>query len=129
VLTFSSRTRAYISSIIFELSRHIQEAVIGDMRRLLQEAHNARTLIQRYEQATGRSQSRLLREVAAAVDRRHMPQINGSGENLLDVVGRIKQAQEAIKQVERWATVATDDLARSQPSGWARRRAGALRKH
>src|SRR5262249_17774610 len=33
-----------------ELSRHIREAVIGEMRRLFQEAHDARALIQRYEQ-------------------------------------------------------------------------------
>jgi RNA polymerase primary sigma factor len=96
-----------------ELSRHIQEAVIGEMRRLLREAHDARTLIQRYEQATGRSKSLLLREAAAAVDRRHMLQINDSRENLLDIAVRIKQAEKAIKQVERRVKVATDELARS----------------
>jgi len=96
-----------------ELSRHIQEAVIGEMRRLLQEAHNARTLIQRYEQATGRSKSRLLREAAAAVDRRHVLQINGGRENVLDIAVRIKQAQKAIKEVERRVKAATDELARS----------------
>jgi RNA polymerase primary sigma factor len=41
-----------------ELSRHLQEAVIGEMRRLLQEARHSQTLIQRYEEATGRSKSR-----------------------------------------------------------------------
>jgi RNA polymerase primary sigma factor len=96
-----------------ELSRHLQEAVIGEMRRLLQEAHDARTLIQRYEQATGRSKSRLLREAAAAVDQRHVLQINGSRENLLDIAVRIKQAQKGIKEVERRVKVATDELARS----------------
>jgi len=96
-----------------ELSRHIREAVIGEMRRLLQEAHDARTLIQRYEQATGRSKSQLLREAAAAVDRRHVLQINGSRENLLDIAVRIKQAQKTIKEVERRVKVATDELARS----------------
>jgi RNA polymerase primary sigma factor len=96
-----------------ELSRHIQEAVIGEMRRLLQEAHDARTLIKRYEQATGRSKSRLLREAAAVVDRRHVLQINGSRENLLDIALRIKQAQKAIKEVERRVKVTTDELARS----------------
>jgi RNA polymerase primary sigma factor len=96
-----------------ELSRHIREAVIGEMRRLLQPAHDARTLIQRYEQATGRSKSQLLREAAAAVDRRHVLQINGSRENLLDIAVRIKQAQKTIKEVERRVKVATDELARS----------------
>ena len=96
-----------------ELSRHLQESVIGEMRRLLQEAHDARTLIQRYEQATGCSKSQLLREAAAAVDRRHMLQINDSRENLLDIALRIKQAQKAIEEVERRVKVATDELARS----------------
>jgi RNA polymerase primary sigma factor len=45
-----------------ELSRHFQEAVIGELRRLLQEARDAQTLIRRYEEATGRSKSQLLRE-------------------------------------------------------------------
>src|SRR5215472_13460415 len=96
-----------------ELSRHIPEAAIGEMRRLLQEAHDARTLIQRYEQATGRSKAQLLREAAAAVDRRHVLQINGSRENLLDIEMRIKQAQKAIKEIERRVKVTTDELARS----------------
>src|SRR6266478_5713745 len=63
-----------------ELSGHLQETVIAEMRRLLQEARDAQTLIQRYEQATGRSKSQLLREAAKAEDRRHM-KINGSREN------------------------------------------------
>ena len=96
-----------------ELSRHIQESVISEMRRLLQEAHDARTLLQRYEQVTGRSNSRLLRKAAAALDRRHVLQINDSRENLLDIAVRIKQAQKTIKEVERRVKVATDELARS----------------
>jgi RNA polymerase primary sigma factor len=95
------------------LSRHLREAVIGEMRRLLQEAHDARTLLQRYEQATGRSKSQLLREAAEAVDRHHVLLINGSRENLLDIAVRIEQAQKAIKEVERRVKVATDELARS----------------
>jgi RNA polymerase primary sigma factor len=96
-----------------DLSRYIREAVIGEMRRLLQEAHDARMLIQCYEQATGRSKTHLLREAAAAVDRRHVLQINGRRENLLDIAVRIKQAQKAIKEVERRVKVAIDELARS----------------
>jgi RNA polymerase primary sigma factor len=96
-----------------ELSRHIQEAVIGEMRRLLQQAHDAQTLIQRYEQATGRSKSQLLREAAEAIDRRHVLLINGRREILLDIAVRIKQAQKAIKEVERRVKVATEELARS----------------
>jgi RNA polymerase primary sigma factor len=96
-----------------ELSRHLQEAVIGEMRRLLHKARDARTLLQRYEQATGLSKSQLLREAADTIDRRHVLLINGSRENLLDIAVRIKQAQKAIKEVERRVKVPTDELARS----------------
>jgi RNA polymerase primary sigma factor len=96
-----------------ELSPHLQEAVIGEMRRLLQEARDSQTLIQRYEQATGRSKSQLLCEAAEAEDRRHVLKINGSRENLLDIAARIKEAQKAIKEVERQVRVATDEFARS----------------
>jgi RNA polymerase primary sigma factor len=96
-----------------ELSRHLQEAVIGEMRRLLQEARDAQTLIQRYEQATGHSKSQLLREAGEAEDRRHVLQINGSRENLLDIAARIKEAQKTIKKVEHRVKVATEEFARS----------------
>ena len=59
------------------------------MRRLLHEARDAQTLIQRYEEATGRSESQLLREAAEAEDRRHVLKINGGRENLLDIAVRI----------------------------------------
>jgi RNA polymerase primary sigma factor len=96
-----------------DLSPHLQEAVIGEMRRLLQEARDSQTLIQRYEQATGRSKSQLLREAAGAKDRRHVLKINGSRENLLDIATRIKEAQKTIKEVERRIKVATDEFASS----------------
>src|SRR6266849_7872753 len=83
-----------------ELSRHLQEAVIGELRRLLQETRDAQTLIQRYEEATGRSKSQLLREAAGAEDRRHVLKINGSRENLLEIAARIKAAQKTITEVE-----------------------------
>jgi len=96
-----------------KLSRHLLEAVIGEMRRLLQEARDAQTLIQRYEQATGRGKSQLLREAAAAEDRRHVLKINGSHENLLDIAARIKAAQKTVKEVERRVKVASEEFARS----------------
>lgn len=52
-----------------ELSCRLKEAVIGELRRLLQETRDSQTLIQRYEEATGRSRSQLLREAAEAEDR------------------------------------------------------------
>ena len=96
-----------------ELSRHLQETVIGELRRLLQQARDSQTLIRRYEEATGRSKSQLLREAAEAEDRRHVLKINGSRENLLDIAARIKAAQKTIKEVERRVKVATDEFARS----------------
>ena len=96
-----------------ELSRHLQEAVIGEMRRQLQKARDSQTLIHRYEEATGRSKWRLLREAAEAEDRRHVLKIHGSRENLLDIAARVKEAQKTIKEVERRVKVATDEFARS----------------
>jgi RNA polymerase primary sigma factor len=95
------------------LSRHFQEAVIGELRRLLQEMRDAQTLIRRYEETTGRSKSQLLHEAAEAADRRHVLKINGSHENLLDIAARIKAAQKTIKEVERRVKVAIDEFERS----------------
>ena len=96
-----------------ELSRHLQEVVIGELRRMLEKARDSQTLIQRYEEETGRSKSQLLREAAEAEDHRHALKINGSRENLLDIAARIKEAQKTIKEVERRVKVATDEFARS----------------
>jgi len=96
-----------------ELSRHVQDAVIGEMRRLLREARDAQLLIQRYEEATGRSKTHLLREAAEVEDRRHVLKVNGTRENLLDIAVRIKEAQKAVREVERRVKVAVDDFARS----------------
>src|SRR6202521_297281 len=93
-----------------ELSRHLQEAVIGELRRLLQEARDSQTLIQRYEETTGRSKSQLLREAAAAEDRRHVLKIDSSRENLLDIAARIKAAQKTVKEVESRGKRATDEF-------------------
>jgi RNA polymerase primary sigma factor len=96
-----------------ELSHHLQEAVIGEMRRLLRESREGQVLIQHYEQATGRSKSQLLREAGEADDRRHVLKVNGTRENLLDIAARIKEAQKMIKEVERRVKASTDEFARS----------------
>src|SRR5216683_4504027 len=96
-----------------ELSRHVQDAVIGEMRRLLREARDAQLLIQRYEEATGRSKTQLVREAAESEARRHVLKVNGTRENLLDIAVRIKEAQKAVREVERRVKVAVDDFARS----------------
>ena len=96
-----------------DLSRHVHEAVIGEMRRLLQEARESQCRIQRYEEATGRTKSQLIREAADADGRRHVLKVNGTRENLLDIAARIKEAQKIIREVERRVKVPSDVFARS----------------
>jgi RNA polymerase primary sigma factor len=96
-----------------ELSRNFRDNVIGEMRRLLREARDSQNLIQRYEQATGRNKSQLLRESARVEDRRHVLKIDGSGERLPDIAARIKAAQRTIKEFERTVKAGTDEFARS----------------
>jgi RNA polymerase primary sigma factor len=95
------------------LSHHFQETVIGELRLLFEAARDSQTLIQHYEEATGRSRSQLLREAAEAEDRLHVLKINGSHENLLDIAARIKKAQKTVKEVERRVKVGTDEFERS----------------
>ena len=96
-----------------DLSRHVHEAVIGEMRRLLKEARESQRRIQRYEDATGRTKSQLIREAAEVDDRRHVLKVNGTRENLVDIAARIKEAQKIIREVERRVKVPTDEFARS----------------
>jgi RNA polymerase primary sigma factor len=95
------------------LSRHLRDCVIRELRRLLQEARDSQALIQRYEEAAGRSKWQILHEAAEAEDPRHVRKINGSRENLLDIAVRIRAAQKTIKNIERRVKVATDEFARS----------------
>jgi RNA polymerase primary sigma factor len=96
-----------------ELSRHLQDAMINEMRRLLQKSREAQARIQRYEQATGRTKTQLLREAGGAEDRRHVLKVNGTRVNLLDIAVRIKEAQKLIKEVELKAKATTEDFAKS----------------
>jgi RNA polymerase primary sigma factor len=95
-----------------ELSRHLQAAVIGEMRRLLKETRDAHRLIDHYEEATGRSRVQLLREASEADDRRHVLKVNGTRENLLDIAVRLKESQKAVKEVERRVKVGMEEFAR-----------------
>jgi RNA polymerase primary sigma factor len=70
-------------------------------------------LIHRYEEATGRTKTQLLREAGGAEDRRHVLKVNGTRENLLDIAARIKEAQKTIREVEQKAKLSTDDFAKS----------------
>jgi len=94
-----------------ELSRHLQDAVINEMRRLLQENQAAHSMIQHYEEATGRSKSQLLRDAGEAEDRRHVLKVNGTRENLLDIAARIKDAQKTVRENELKVKASTDEFA------------------
>jgi RNA polymerase primary sigma factor len=94
------------------LSRRLMEAVIGEMRDFLQQYRIAHHTIAKYEEATGRSRTNLLKEAAEAEDRRHVLKINDVRENLLDIAARIRLAQKTIREVEKKAKDDGEDYAR-----------------
>ncbi len=96
-----------------QLSRRVLDAVIGEMRRLLNEYRGALTTIERYQEATGRSKNQLLREASEAEDRRHVLRVNGGRENLLDIAQKIKDAQKTMRTVERRVKADGEQFARS----------------
>src|SRR6266849_6496069 len=112
------RPKSILNAKLEKSQLRLKESVTRELHALelsrhLQEARDAQTLIQRYEQATGHSKSQLLRAAGEAEDRRHVLKINGSRENLLDIAARIKEAQKTVKEVERRVKVATEEFARS----------------
>jgi RNA polymerase primary sigma factor len=94
------------------LSRRLMEAVIGEMRDFLQQYRIAHHTIAKYEEATGRSRTHLLKEAAEAEDRRHVLKINDVRENLLDIAARIRLALKTIREVEKKAKDDGEDYAR-----------------
>ncbi len=94
------------------LSPRLQEAIIGEMRRLLHEYLNSERLIARYEEETGRTKNQLIKEAGEAEDRRHVLKVGDSRENLLDIAQRIRDAQKAIKAIEKRVKAAGEDYAR-----------------
>ena len=94
------------------LSRRLMEAVIGEMRDFLQQYRIAQHTIAKYEEATGRSRTHLLKEAAEAEDRRHVLKINDVRENLLDIAARIRLAQKTIREVEKKAKDDGEEYAR-----------------
>jgi RNA polymerase primary sigma factor len=95
------------------LARRLIEAIIDRMRSLLDEYREGQRTIQRYEDATGRSRTHLLKEAAEAEDRRHVLKINASRENLLDIAARIRASQRRMKDVELHVKATGDDFAHS----------------
>jgi len=94
------------------LSRRLMEAVIGEMRDFLEQFRIAQHTIAKYEEATGRSRTHLLKEAAEAEDRRHVLKINDVRENLLDIAARIRLAQKTIREVEKKAKDTGEEYAR-----------------
>jgi RNA polymerase primary sigma factor len=94
------------------LSPRLQEAIIGEMRRLLHEYLNSERLISRYEEETGRTKHQLIKEAGEAEDRRHVLKVGDSRENLLDIAQKIRDAQKAIKAIEKRVKAPGEDYAR-----------------
>src|SRR5216684_168387 len=94
------------------LSRRLMEAVIAEMRDFLLQYRLANHTIAKYEEATGRSRTNLLKEAAEAEDRRHVLKINDVRENLLDIAAKIRQAQKTIREVEKKVKDTGDAFAR-----------------
>ena len=95
-----------------QLSRRLMEAVIAEMRDILQQYRIAQHTIAKYEEATGRSRTHLLKEAAEAEDRRHVLKINDVRENLLDIAARIRSAQKTIREIEKKAKDTGEEYAR-----------------
>jgi RNA polymerase primary sigma factor len=95
------------------LSRRLMDAVIAHMRGLLHQHREGHALIDRYEEATGRSRSQLLKEAGEADDRRHVLKINDARENLLDIAVRIRAAQKTMREIEKRAKASAEEYGRS----------------
>ncbi len=96
-----------------QLSRRLMEAVIAKMRALLRDYTDAQQTIRRYEEATGRTRTHLLKEAAEAEDRRHVLKINDGRENLLDIATRIRRAQKTTREIELSVKAPGEEFARS----------------
>ena len=95
-----------------QLSRRLMEAVIAEKREYLHQYRVAQYTIAKYEEATGRSRTHLLKEAAEAEDRRHVLKINDVRENLLDIAAKIRQAQKTVRDIEKKAKATGEEYAR-----------------
>jgi len=95
-----------------QLSPRVEEAVINEMRRMLDEYRRNQRTIQHYEAATGKSKNQLMRE-AAESEGRHLLRVNGTRQNISDIAARIREAQRHIKQIEQRVKAKGEDLAHS----------------
>ncbi len=95
------------------LSRRLMDAVISHMRSLLGQHRDSQSLIDRYEDATGRTRTQLLKEAGEAEDRRHVLKVNDSRENLLDIALRIRNAQKTMREIEKRAKATAEEYGRT----------------
>jgi RNA polymerase primary sigma factor len=95
------------------LSPTVEKIVYGELHRLLEEHRRAQRTIRNCERATGRSKSQLLKEAREVQERRHLLNIKGTRENLLDIAARIRIALKQIKGIESRVKATGDELARS----------------
>ena len=96
-----------------QLSPRLTEAIIDRKRAMLRDFREAHDTIQRYEDATGRTRSNLLKEAGEAEDRRHVLKINDGRENLLDIATRIRAAQRRMKDIEQQVKAPGEEFAHS----------------
>ena len=95
-----------------QLSRRMMDAAISRMRDLMRQHRDSQRTIARYENATGRSRTALLKEAGEAEDRRHVLKIDATRENLLDIAEKIREAQKTIKTVEKSVKATGEEFAR-----------------
>jgi RNA polymerase primary sigma factor len=95
-----------------QLSPRVEEAVINEKRRLLEEHRRAHNILLNYERHTGRSKTQLLRE-AAESEGRHLLKVNGTRQSLGDIAARIREAQRHMKEIERRVKANGEELGRS----------------
>ncbi len=109
-LRFRQRIKEELKAM--QLSPRVEEAVINEMRRLLQEHRRNQHTIANYEIATGKSKNQLLRE-AAETEGRHSVRVNGTRQSLSDIAARIREAQRTNKEIERRVKASGEELGRS----------------
>jgi RNA polymerase primary sigma factor len=107
---FKQRVKEELKAM--QLSPRVEEAVIGEMHRLLDEHHRSQYTIREYEGATGKSKTQLIRE-AAESEGRHLVRVNGTRQNITDIAARIREAQRHIKEIEKRVKASGEELGRS----------------
>ncbi len=107
------RERVKAAFTTMGLSRHVREAVIAEMRHQLDEpAGPMRSFSTTRRRPTAPRTSRF-KEAAKAEDRHHVLKVNGTRENLLDIAARIREAQRAMKAVERRVKASGEEFGHS----------------